>query len=226
MQQKKLFIAIVGILVVAIGVWFLFSNKEAPSQNGAPELSDTIARVNGENITRTELENSEAQIAAQQGIDTASLDATAREQLQAQALDGLIANILIQQAVVNSGIIATEVAVDEQIALIKGQFSNDTQFQEALVEQRLSEADIRKQVRGEVATQIYLEQTLNLSSITATDEEVNTLYKQEAAVTKDIPPLEDVRAQIESFIIQQKQLELLSAHVQELSINADIEIFI
>ncbi|PIT92083.1 MAG: hypothetical protein COU08_04495 [Candidatus Harrisonbacteria bacterium CG10_big_fil_rev_8_21_14_0_10_42_17] len=226
MQQKTVLIAIVGILVVAVGVWFLSSNGEAPSQNGTPEFSETVARVNGEDITRTELENSEAQIAAQQGIDTASLDVAGKEQLQAQALDGLIANTLIQQAVVNSGITATEADVSAQIELIKGQFPDDAQFQEALSEQGLSESDFREQVKGEVAMQAYLEQTLDLASITVTDEEVNVLYEQESAVTEDTPPLEDVRGQIESFVIQQKQQELLAAHVQELRSNADIEILI
>jgi len=226
MQQKTLLVAIIGIVIVAAGAWFFFSNGEAPSQNGMPEISDTVARVNGEDIIRTELENSEAQIAAQQGIDLASLDTAGREQLQAQALDGLIANTLIQQAAANSGIIATEADIDAQIELIKGQFPDDAQFQEALSGQGLSEADLREQVKGEVAIQAYLEQTLDLAAITVTDEEVNALYEQESAVTEDVPPLEDVRGQIESFVIQQKQQELFAAHIQELRSNADIEILI
>jgi FKBP-type peptidyl-prolyl cis-trans isomerase (trigger factor) len=226
MQQKSLLIAIIGILVVAVGAWFFFSNGGPPSQDEMPDLSDTAARVNGEDITRTELESSEAQIAAQQGIDAASLDTTGREQLQEQALDGLIENTLIQQAAANSGLTATEADVDTQIELLKGQFSDDAQFQEALIGQGLSEADLREQVRGEVVVQAYLEQTLDLASITVTDEEITALYEQESAVTEDIPPLEDVRGQIESFVIQQKQQELLAAHVQELRSNADIEILI
>jgi FKBP-type peptidyl-prolyl cis-trans isomerase (trigger factor) len=226
MQQKTLLMAIVGILVVAAGAWFLFSNGGALSENGTPELSDTVARINGEDITRTELENSEAQIAIQQGIDTASLDAAGREELQSQALDALIANALIQQAVVNAGITATEADVDAQVALIKGQFPDDAQFQEALSGQGLSESDFREQVRGDVAAQAYLEQTLDLASITVADEEINAFYEQESAVTENIPPLEDVRGQIESLVIQQKQQELLAAHVQELRLNADIEILI
>ena len=226
MQQKTLLIAIIGIVIVAVGAWFLFSNGGAPSQNGTPELSDTVARVNGEDITRTELENSEAQIAAQQGIDAASLDAAGREQLQAQALDGLIANTLIQQAAANSGITATEADVSAQIETIESQFPDEAQFQEALAGQGLSESDFREQVRGEVAMQAYFEQTLDIASITVTEEEVRALYEQEAMTTEDIPPLEDVRGQIESFVIQQKQQELLVAHVQELRSNADIEILI
>jgi len=226
MQQKTVLITIAGLLVIAIGAWFFISNGETPSQNDTSELSDTVARVNGEEITRTELENSETQLATQQGIDIGSLDTATREQLQAQALDALIANALIQQVVASSGIVATEADVDAQINTIRGQFQDDAEFQEALSGQGLSEAGLREQVRGEMVTQTYLDQTLDLASVTVTDEEVNALYEQEAVVTEDVPPLEDVRGQIESFVIQQKQQELLAAHIQQLRSAADIEILI
>ncbi|OPL11951.1 MAG: hypothetical protein AVO34_01655 [Firmicutes bacterium ML8_F2] len=226
MQQKILLIAIVGFLVVAAGAWFLFSNGGTSSQNNTQELSDTVVLVNDEEIARAELENLEAQIAAQQGVDVASLDAANREQFQAQALDTLIANALIKQAVANSGITATEADIDAQIETIKSQFPDNAQFQEALLEQKISEADLRSQVAEELAQQAYFEQTLDIALITVSDEEINALYEQEAAATEDIPPLEDVRDQIESFIFQQKQQELLAAHVQELRSAADIEILI
>jgi parvulin-like peptidyl-prolyl isomerase len=226
MQQKTVLITIAGLLVIAIGAWFFISNGETPSQNDTSELSDTVARVNGEEITRTELENSETQLATQQGIDIGSLDTATREQLQAQALDALIANALIQQVVASSGIVATEADVDAQINTIRGQFQDDAEFQEALSGQGPSEAGLREQVRGEMVTQTYLDQTLDLASVTVTDEEVNALYEQEAVVTEDVPPLEDVRGQIESFVIQQKQQELLAAHIQQLRSAADIEILI
>ena len=226
MQLKTLLIVIIGLLVVAVGAWFFISNGGTSSQNGTPELSDTVARVNGEEITRTELENSEAQIAAQQGVDIASLDAANREQLQVQALDVLISNTLIQHAVASSGLTTSEADIDTQIETFKSQFPDDAQFQEALAGQGLSEADLREQVRGEMTTQAYLEQTLDLASVTVTEEEINALYEQEATITEDVPPLEDVRGQIEAFVIQQKQQELLAAHVQELRSAADIEILI
>jgi parvulin-like peptidyl-prolyl isomerase len=226
MQQKTVLIAIVVLLVVAVGAWFFISKGESSPQNDTSELSDAVALVNGEEITRTELENSEAQLATQQEIDVASLDATGREQLQTQALDALIANTLIQQAVARSGLTATEEDINAQIETVKSQFPDEAQFQEALLGQGLSEADLREQVRGEVVTQRYLNQTLDLASVTVTDEEVSALYEQEAAVTEDVPPLPDVRGQIESFVIQQKQQELLVVHIQELRSVADIEILI
>ena len=226
MQQKTLLIVIIGVLIVATGAWFLLSNGEAPSQNTATEPSSVVARVNGEDITRAELEDSEAQIAAQQGADIASLDAESREQLQKQVLDGLVANMLIQQAIVNSGLTVTEAEITTQIEMIKGQFTDDAQFQEVLLEQGLSEADLREQVRGEVATQAYFEQALDLESITVTEEEIQARYEQEAAAGEGIPPFEDARGQIELFVIQQKQQELLMAHVQELRASAEIEILI
>jgi len=226
MQQKILLVGLVGLLVVAAGAWFFISNGGTPAQNGSSELSDAVARVNGEEITRTELENSAALLAAQQGADVASLDAANRAQLQTQALDVLIANTLVQHAAASSGLTASEADIDTQIETIKSQFPDDAQFQEVLLGQGLSEADLREQVAGELAQQAYLEQTLDLASVMVTEEEVNALYQQEAAAVEDVPPLEEVREQIELFVIQQKQQELLAAHIQELRLAADIEILI
>jgi len=224
MQQKTILLIIIGILVVAAGAWLLFFGGEASPQNSTQDPADVIARVNDQSITRAELDNLEAQIAQQQGIDKASLDASGREQLQAQTLDALISNALLLQATV--AVTVAESDIDAQVETIRGQFSDEAQFQEALSDQGLSEEDLREQVRGEIATQVYLEQVLDLESISVSEEEVATLYEQEAAVSEDVPPLEEVRGQIEAFVAQQKQQELLAAHIQELRADADIEIFI
>jgi parvulin-like peptidyl-prolyl isomerase len=227
MQQKTLLVIIIMVLIIGAGGWFFFSKGGFSTQKYTQELSGAVARVNGEDITREELEISETQFATQQGVDVASLDATGRKQLQTQVLDVLISNILIRQAVADSGITATEADIDTQIQAVRGQFPDDAQFQEALLAQGVSESDLRLQITEVLIQQIYLEQKLNLTSITASTEEVEALYEQEATASEDeIPPLEEVRGQIESFVIQQKQQELLVAHIQELRSSADIEILI
>ncbi|KKR47384.1 MAG: hypothetical protein UT83_C0010G0014 [Parcubacteria group bacterium GW2011_GWA2_40_143] len=216
---------IIGVCAVAAGAWFFFLNGKISPQNGKAELSAAVVRVNGEEIARAKLEDAEAKIAMGQGIDVASLDAASLKQLETQALDALIANALIQQAVASSGIAATGAEIDAQMTIIKSQFQDDSQFKGALLEQKLSESDLRSQVAGRLAQQMYLEQAVDIASITVSDEEVNALYNQ-AAVSENVPPLEDVRGQIESFIVGQKQQEIITAHVQKLRAAASIEILI
>jgi len=226
MQRKKILMVIIGVCAIAAGAWFFFLNGKISPQNDRAELSGAVARVNGEEIARVKLEDAEAKIAMGQGIDVASLDAASLKQLETQALDALIANALIQQAVASSGITAKGAEIDAQMEVIKSQFQDDSQFKEALLEQKLSESELRSQVVGRLAQQMYLEQAVDIASITISDEEVNALYDQEATVSENVPPLEDVRGQIESFIAGQKQQELITAHVQKLRAAANIEILI
>ncbi|MDP3902039.1 MAG: SurA N-terminal domain-containing protein, partial [bacterium] len=146
MQRKKLLMVIIGVCAIAVGAWFFFLSGKISPQNDKAELSAAVVRVNGEEIARAKLKDAEAKIAMGQGIDVASLDAASLKQLETQALDALIANALIQQAVANSGIAATGAEIDAQMTIIKSQFQDDSQFKEALSEQKLSESDLRSQV--------------------------------------------------------------------------------
>jgi len=226
MQQKILIIVIVGIIAVAAGAWFYFSGGEMPGQESSSESPDVVARVNGQDIGQAELEASEAQIAAGQGVEVSSLDAETRSQLREQALDNLISRALIQQKAKEMGIAAAEVDIDAQIESIKAQFEDEAGYQATLNQEGLSEAELRSQIADEMVIRAYIEQALDLESVTATEEEVRAEYEQAAAANEGFPELSEVRGQIESSIIQQKQQQLITQHIQGLYAEADVEILI
>jgi len=226
MQQKILIIVIVGIIAVAAGAWFYFSGGEMPGQESSSESPDVVARVNGQDIGQAELEASEAQIAAGQGVEVSSLDAETRSQLREQALDNLISRALIQQKAKEMGIAAAEADIDAQIESIKAQFEDEAGYQATLNQEGLSEAELRSQIADEMVIRAYIEQALDLESVTATEEEVGAEYEQAAAANEGFPELSEVRGQIESSIIQQKQQQLITQHIQGLYAEADVEILI
>ena len=226
MQQKILIIVIVGIIAVAAGAWFYFSGGEMPGQESSSESPDVVARVNGQDIGQAELEASEAQIAAGQGVEVSSLDAETRSQLREQALDNLISRALIQQKAKEMGIAAAEADIDAQIESIKAQFEDEAKYQATLNQEGLSEAKLRSQIADEMVIRAYIEQALDLESVTATEEEVGAEYEQAAAANEGFPELSEVRGQIESSVIQQKQQQLITQHIQGLYAEADVEILI
>jgi len=226
MQQKILIIVIVGIIAVAAGAWFYFSGGEMPGQESSSESPDVVARVNGQDIGQAELEASEAQIAAGQGVEVSSLDAETRSQLREQARDNLISRALIQQKAKEMGIAAAEADIDAQIESIKAQFEDEAGYQATLNQEGLSEAKLRSQIADEMVIRAYIEQALDLESVTATEEEVGAEYEQAAATNEGFPELSEVRGQIESSIIQQKQQQLITQHIQGLYAEADVEILI
>jgi flagellar basal body-associated protein FliL len=226
MQQKTLIIVIVGIVAVAAGAWFYFSGGEAPEQEASSESLNVVARVNGQDISRAELEASEAQIAAGQGIEVSSLDAETRSQLQEQALNNLISQVLIQQKAEEMSIAASEADIDAQIDSIKAQFEDEAGYRAALSQEGLSEAELRSQIADDVVIQTYVAQELDIESVTATEEEIEAEYEQAAAANEGFPELSEVRGRVESSIIQQKQQQLISQHIRALQEAADIKILI
>lgn len=226
--MQKIIIAIVGIIIIIAGAWyFISSNKsDKTTDNKVVDIKDVVAVVNGEEISPNDLEIFKSQIIAQQNIDIASMDEEKRSQFETQIIESLVSQTLLQQAVNKSGIAISQEDIDTQINATITQLGGEEKFQQALDSQGLSKEAFRTQINADLATQTYLERELNFSSITATNEEIEALYAQAVTQNEDTPPLEDVRAQVEQSVIQQKQRSLFTQFVEELRTKADIEIFI
>ena len=226
MQQKTSIILALSIILIAVGVWLFIPMDNTSEEKTSVDNSEVVARVNGKDVTRGELEAIKSQIASGQGIDPSSLSEEDQKKLEDQALNALVSDTLIRQAVEKSGITASEEDIENQIKAIKAQFENEEKYQEKLSEQNTSEEQIRSQVAESIAMQAYLEQNLDLDSISVSEDEIKSLYEGQAANSENLPPLEQVHDQIKSFILQQKQQELLAKHVDKLREGAEIEILI
>jgi FKBP-type peptidyl-prolyl cis-trans isomerase (trigger factor) len=226
MQKKSLVIAIVGVAVVAGATWFYLSDTEIPGWGISLNNSEAAARVNGEDITMAELEEYEGQIAVSQGFDIASLGEDDRAALQEQALDTLISRLLVKQAAAEAGITAADADVDGQLESIKSQFESNAAYQEALSQEGLTESSLRSRIAADIVIQSYIEQTLDLDSIMATEEEIEAEYDLAASQNEGFPELSEVRDQIESSIIQEKQQQMITQHIQGLYSEAEVEVLI
>ena len=224
MQQKTLIPIVIGALIIFAGTWFYLSGGDNKESKTASDSIDILARVNGEEINKEAFETAKAQFITAQNTEVASLDEETLNQMDTQVLDSLINNSLVQQAIKESKVKISDEDVDAQINLIKSQFEDEAAFLKVLSEQGISETELRSQVALDIATRIYLESALDLDSIIVTEEEIEALYQQESSVNKDLPALSEVKDQIETFIVQQKQQELFSLHIQKLREEADIEI--
>jgi FKBP-type peptidyl-prolyl cis-trans isomerase (trigger factor) len=226
MQKKSLVIAIIGVAVVAGAAWFYLSDTEIPGWGISLNKSEAAARVNGEDITMAEVEEYEGQIAVSQGFDIASLGEDDRAALQEQALDTLISRLLVKQAAAEAGITAADADVDGQLESIKGQFESNAAYQEALSQEGLTESSLRSRIAADIVIQSYIEQTLDLNSITATEEEIEAEYELAASQNEGFPELSEVRDQIESSITQEKQQQMITQHIQGLYSEAEVEVLI
>lgn len=223
--MQKTILVVVGVVVIAAGAWYFISSG-MPFDREPVDGGDVIAVVNGKKLSRADFEEFKSQVAAQQGFDIASLDAETKSQFETQVIDELIARTLLQQAAYELGVTASPEEIVAQIEAITAQLGGEEVFQQALEEEGLSEEELRVQISADIVTQTYLERELNLSSVTAADEEVEAMYAQEAAQNENIPALEEVQDQVERMVIQQKQQNLVTQLIQQLRERGDIKILI
>ena len=225
--MKSTIIAVVAIIVLGTGAWYLISSGNLlPSDDKADDLSGPVAVVNGEEIAGTDFIALRDQIASGQGAEFSTLSAEAQATVKEQALDALISQVLLRQAIVAANITVSAEEVEAQLAAIKSQFGGD---EAAMAAQGLVVSELTEQIRLDLATQAYFNQELNLAALTANEAEVTAAYEQmtaSATSEDEIPALAEVSAQVEAFVIQQKQQELVLGLIERLRQTAEIEILI
>ena len=224
--NNKTALGLLALAIAGAAIWLLYSKGIIGSKE-AGDPSDPVAMVNGEQIKRSELEALEAQIAANRGVDLSlEQDKETKQQLQSEALDALIAQVLLRQEVENSGVSVSEEEINSKIETIKAQFENQQQYEEALSSQNVTEEQLRDQLNNQLQIENYLTNKVGAESLEATESEIEEFYQQSVSQQEGAPSLEEASSQIVQIITQQKQQQELQRIIQELRSSADIEILI
>jgi len=221
-KGKLVSLIILAILVIGLVVYgaVTLMNKDAENTEVATE-GEVVATVNGVEITRAAYD---AGVAAAiesfraQGVDVD--DETNKTQIEAQTLEDLINNEVVDQAVAASGITATAAEIEEQFEIVKTQAGDE--FANQLDTANLTEEGLRENIRAQITLQKFLTANVDVSSITATDAEIEALYQQAVDAGQEVPPLEEVRDQVSQQIVQTKQQQAINAFVQTLRSAADV----
>ena len=206
--------------------WYVFlSGNFNPSTAKTNNNDGPVAIVNGQEISRADFDNLLAQNAAQQGLDPESLDAETQKQFKTSTVNALISQALLEQAASESHVAVADADIDEQIEIIKSQFGSEEEFETALLAEGITMEELRTLIEQDLAVAAYLEQELELSSVSVTAQEIEEVYGQAVAV-QEVPPLEEVRDQVEMLVTQQKQQGLRDELVAKLRTQAEVKIFI
>ncbi|NCS99284.1 hypothetical protein GW764_03815 [Candidatus Parcubacteria bacterium] len=229
MKKQSVFILVAAILILGIGFFLASSSDDgqnAQNQDIAGQNDDVVAVVNGEEITRVDLDVITSQVALQQGIDIAEIDEQTQNQIESQSIEAIVNQTLLGQVAENSEVDVPESEIDNQINMIKEQFQSEEAFQEALAMENVTEEELREQVREGLLIETYLEQELSLSETAATEEEVTQAYEQITSANQEIGTLDEIFEQIENIVIQQKNSEAINQLIQELRDGAEIQVLI
>ncbi|MCW2277027.1 peptidyl-prolyl cis-trans isomerase [Heliophilum fasciatum] len=139
--------------------------------------SQAVATVNGDTITRAELDKRldryKNDIAAQ-----AENEDTRKQQmamLEQQELDRMIDETLLEQEAKKRNVQITEQQVEEELAKTKQSFASDTDYQEALKQSQMTEADVKEMTRMRLMAFAVYEQVT--ADVAVTDNEIAAYYQ-------------------------------------------------
>lgn len=142
--------------------------------------NDVAAIVNGEEISKAELDNQVERLMEQSPQMFEGEEGESRlVEFKRQLLDNMINNVLIRQAAAERGIEVTDEEIDAQIADLKAGFPSEDDFNAALADANLTLDELRQQLRDQLSTQRLMEELVGDEAVT--EEEISAYYDENTA---------------------------------------------
>jgi hypothetical protein len=234
LMVKQYGIAAAIVLLMGVALWYLLEEQGRVQTGYFDSMKDLVMPeaaaviVNGEKVPLALFTKNQEQLTLQasgQGLDPA--DPTVSEQIKQQAIDLLINSALLRQAARAAGITVTDEQIDARYQTIVDSQGGEEALMARMAELNITKDGLMQDINDEILIQTHLSSAVDTSGLVVTDEEIEALY---ASVTSnpevEVPPLEEVRAQIEQEIRFTKEQELISAYIETLKTEAAIEVVI
>ncbi len=217
-SKKKMYLIVafvlVAILIGGAAYYFLvFAQK------------DVVARVNGEKITQSELDESITlitQAAIANGTDPSDL--VAQAEIKSVALDTLVNNKLLLGGAKNAEVEASETDIQAQIDDITAQLGGEEVLKTKMAEVGLTDEKLYNNIRERITVDKYIESATDIESATSTSEEIAAYYESMKTAGNELPPIGEIQSQIGSMLLTQKRQEIVNGLIEKLRSEANIVI--
>lgn len=123
--------------------------KPVPAQ-----LPEVLARVNGESVTREELQDFVGNLEARAGTQ---VPADQRDQVYRRVLDQLVGYKLLKQEARTRNVTVPDADVDARIAEIKKQFPSEDVFMQMLIDRKMTVERMREDARNDMVIDRLIE---------------------------------------------------------------------
>jgi len=167
----------------------------APADNKPIELPEVVATVNGQNITKQQLQ--ELFNAAIQASGAKIADLNSEQQLggYTQLLQDLIMDKLVAEAASTEKV--SDADVDAELAKIKGQFPDDKAFQEQIAQSGMTPDKLKENIRTGLQQSRWMKSQVKSPEIT--DDQAKTFYESNI---KEFEQPETVKATHILFMVE------------------------
>ena len=231
----------IGGLVVAglIGagglIWFTGSGNTLlqPGKNDTTEdASAAVATIHGgqTTITRAQLDAQIATLANNPQIRVPATDKMEeRAQFERLVLDQMVRDILLFEQAQKEGATANDADVDAELAAITAKYENTAAFEQAVAAAKLDTESLRENIRHQLIVTQYYTQVAAEHPATTTPEEVRAFFDEQIApqqTASTTVSFEELAAQIQAHLEQQKTQQVLDGIIDELYRSADVKLLI
>ena len=177
-----------GMLMMAVSIIALGAGAAGAAEQ-APD-GDKAATVNGQVITKTELDQELQPVLQRMAMQGQQPQPEQVAEIREKVLDSLINRELLVQDAKAQGVSVEAEALDAQMEQVRGQFPEEAQFKEALSQMGIDEETLRAQMRQRLLIQKLIEERI-AKDVTVTDEEAQAYY---AAHPEQFKTGEQIRA--------------------------------
>lgn len=164
------------LLMVVLGMALMVATAPFNSLAQSTVSTEKVAVVNGTVLTRKDFDFEFNQYRQQLQQRGQAISDSQLQQIQKQALEGLINQELLFQDSQVKGIQVNEKEVNDRLGAIKGRFGNETEFETALKGMDLSENDLKTKIRRGLAIEELIKTQIN-DKIVISDQENEAFYK-------------------------------------------------
>jgi hypothetical protein len=207
------------VLVVVVGLGILYALNRVPA--------NAAAKVNGEVITKDEINKRVAQVVAAYSAQGAVVeDADLLTELHDQALVTAITDTLLLQEADRMGIAATEDEVNKQLNQLFASSPEDTvSFEKTLKDQGLSISDIKDHISRQIIIDKLVASYTKLHNVSASESDMQELYKQMVKDGAATSTYQEMAADLYARVIKQKTDNLMIDYVDKLRSEANIKTY-
>jgi peptidyl-prolyl cis-trans isomerase C len=149
----------------------------SPAKPVPADLPDVVARVNGETVTKADVERA---VQTLEGRAGGSVPAEQRDRIYRGIIDQLVGYRLLTQEAAARNVTVPEADVNAQIAKIQGQFPSEQVFVQALTEKKISLDQVRADARRDlIVAKMLKDEVESKSAVKA--EQVQDFYAKNPA---------------------------------------------
>lgn len=143
----------------------------APPKPIPAELPDVLARVNGQDVHKSDLD----MFIRNMELGTGPIPPERRDEVLRGALDRLITYTLLQQEARTRNVTVTDAEVDSRLQSMRSQFPDDAAFKKALADRNMSVERLRTDARVDLVINKMMEAEVATAQ-PATDADVRDFY--------------------------------------------------